>query len=55
MNGEIVIYEFAIAMLMGLAAVGFFVWSVLSGQFDSMEDVKYRILERELDDGRETD
>jgi len=55
MNGEIVFYEFAIALLMGLAAVGFFIWSVLSGQLDGTEDIKYRILERELEDGKETD
>lgn len=51
MSGEIVFYEFAIAILMGLGALAFFVWAVLSGQMDDMEDITHRILEREREDG----
>lgn len=51
MEGTIVIYEFAIALCMGLGALGVFIWAVLSGQMESGEDIKYRILERERDDG----
>ncbi|MEJ2314987.1 MAG: cbb3-type cytochrome oxidase assembly protein [Nitrospirota bacterium] len=50
MGGEIVFYEFLMALCMGLGALGIFVWSALSGHLDEAEDVKYRILERELDD-----
>ena len=38
---------------MGLGALSIFIWAVLSGQMEDTEDVKYRILERELGDGRE--
>jgi cbb3-type cytochrome oxidase maturation protein len=44
------LYGFLIALSMGLGALGFFVWAVLSGQMEEAEDVKHRMLERELDD-----
>ncbi len=43
-----IIYGFLIALSMGLGALAFFVWAVLSNQMDDTEEVKYRILEREL-------
>jgi cbb3-type cytochrome oxidase maturation protein len=52
MGGEVVIFEFLIALFMGLGALFIFIWSVLSGHFEEMEDVKYRILEREKADER---
>jgi len=51
MEGTIVIYEFGIALCMGLAALGVFIWAALSGQMENGEDIKYRILEREQEDG----
>ncbi|NTV15716.1 MAG: hypothetical protein HGA96_17595 [Desulfobulbaceae bacterium] len=52
MGGQIVYLEFLVALCMGLAAFCLFIWSVLSGGLDEeSEDVKYRVLERERDDG----
>lgn len=48
---QTVIYGFIIALCMGLVALAIFVWAVLSGQMEDTEDVKYRMLEREADDG----
>jgi cbb3-type cytochrome oxidase maturation protein len=50
MGHEAVFYAFLIALCMGLGALAMFVWAVLSGQMDETEDVKYRILEREMND-----
>jgi cbb3-type cytochrome oxidase maturation protein len=50
MGGEVVFYEFLIALLMGIGALSILIWSILSGHFEEMEDVKYRILERERQD-----
>ncbi|MGE5893188.1 MAG: cbb3-type cytochrome oxidase assembly protein CcoS [bacterium] len=47
-----VIFGFLIALGMGLGALSIFVWAVLSGQMDDTEDVKYRILEREMEERR---
>jgi cbb3-type cytochrome oxidase maturation protein len=44
------IYGFLIALAMGGAALAVFLWAVLSGQMEDTEDVKYRMLERELND-----
>ncbi len=48
-----IVYAFLVALGMGLGALAIFIWAVLSGQMDDTEDVKYRILEQELNDGRE--
>jgi cbb3-type cytochrome oxidase maturation protein len=48
-----VLFTFCVALGMGLGALAIFIWAVLSGQMEDTEDVKYRILERELGDGRE--
>lgn len=48
-----IIYGFLIALGMGLGALAIFVWAVLSGQMDETEDVKYRVLEREMEKDRE--
>jgi cbb3-type cytochrome oxidase maturation protein len=45
-----VLYAFLIAACMGLGALAIFIWSVLEGQAEDVEDVKYRMLARELDD-----
>jgi cbb3-type cytochrome oxidase maturation protein len=47
-----VLYAFLIAACMGLGALAIFVWAVLAGQAEDVEDVKYRVLARELDDGQ---
>ncbi len=47
-----ILYGFLISLSMGLGALGIFVWAVLSGQMYDTEDVKYRILEREMEDGQ---
>jgi cbb3-type cytochrome oxidase maturation protein len=52
MGGEVVFFEFLIALFMGLGALSILIWSVLSGHFDEMEDAKYRMLEREMEDER---
>jgi cbb3-type cytochrome oxidase maturation protein len=54
MGGEVVFYEFLIALFMGLGALALFIWSVLGGQTEEMEDVKYRILESEKEDEQRT-
>lgn len=43
------IYTFVIGLTMGLAVLGFFVWGVSNGAFDSTEDAKY-VLFRDDDD-----
>jgi cbb3-type cytochrome oxidase maturation protein len=43
-------YAFSIAICMSLGALGIFVWSVLSDQWEDVEDGKYRFLQRELND-----
>jgi cbb3-type cytochrome oxidase maturation protein len=46
------LYGFLIALSMGLGALAIFIWAVLSGQWEDTEDIKYRMLEQELDDER---
>lgn len=47
-----VIYGFLVALFMGLGALAVFIWAVLSGQMEDTEDLKYRILQREMEDRR---
>ena len=47
-----IVYGFMVALFMGLGALSVFIWAVLSGQMDDSEDLKYRILEREMEDGQ---
>ncbi|MHB8772193.1 MAG: cbb3-type cytochrome oxidase assembly protein CcoS [Syntrophales bacterium] len=49
---QTVVYGFLISLSMGLSALAFFVWAVLSNQMDDTEDVKHRVLERELEEER---
>jgi cbb3-type cytochrome oxidase maturation protein len=46
--------EFAVAVLMGLAALSAFVWGAVSGAFHDVETIKYQVLdvEEENDDDR---
>jgi cbb3-type cytochrome oxidase maturation protein len=48
-NGAL-LYTFCIAVCMGLGALGVFIWTVLSGQWEDVEDIKFRFLEKELND-----
>ncbi|MEJ2182347.1 MAG: cbb3-type cytochrome oxidase assembly protein CcoS [Nitrospirota bacterium] len=50
MGEEIVILEFIVAVLMGLGALCVFIWAVLSGHYEDAEEIKYRVLQRELSD-----
>ena len=43
----IVLIEFIVAFLMGLAACCFLFWGILDGAFDNLEEIKHRILEIE--------
>jgi cbb3-type cytochrome oxidase maturation protein len=47
-NGAL-LYAFCIAICMSLGALGIFVWSVLSDQWEDAEESKYRFLEKEMD------
>jgi cbb3-type cytochrome oxidase maturation protein len=42
--------EFAVAVLMGLAALSAFVWGAVSGAFRDVETIKYQVLHVEEDD-----
>lgn len=52
MGGEVVFFEFLIALFMGIGALSILIWSVLSGHFEEIEDVKYRMLERDRENER---
>jgi cbb3-type cytochrome oxidase maturation protein len=43
-------YTFCIAVCMSLGALGIFVWTVLTDQWDDVEEPKYRFLQKELND-----
>ncbi len=47
---RIVIIEFLVALCMGLGALSVFIWAILGGQMEDTEEIKYRILEREMED-----
>ncbi|MEO8505396.1 MAG: hypothetical protein ABI609_15980 [Acidobacteriota bacterium] len=42
--------QFLVALSMSLAAVCFFVWGTLDGQFKDGESIKFAMLKRELAD-----
>jgi cbb3-type cytochrome oxidase maturation protein len=43
--------EFAVSLLMGLAALSAFVWGLSGGALGDIEEVKHRVLEAEAGDG----
>ena len=49
---QTIVYGFLISLSMGVSALAFFVWAVLANQMDDTEDVKYRVLDRELEEER---
>jgi cbb3-type cytochrome oxidase maturation protein len=46
----IMLVEFIVAFLMGLAACCFLFWGILDGAFDNLEEIKQRVLEIENDE-----
>ena len=51
---EITALQFLVAFFMGLGAVCIFIWAVLSGLFNNIEDIKHQVLKAE-DDGWQED
>ncbi|MEM9628113.1 MAG: cbb3-type cytochrome oxidase assembly protein CcoS [Pseudomonadota bacterium] len=47
---EQTILQFLVAAFMSLSGVCVFIWAVLSGQFNGIEEPKYRVFEMERDD-----
>lgn len=45
---RMIFLQFLVALCMSLAAVCFFLWGTLDGQFNDSEAVKFDMLEREL-------
>jgi len=52
MTENVFMYEFLIAFFMGIGALAIFIWAVMENQLSDTEDIKYRVLEREMDDER---
>lgn len=49
---ELTFVQFLVALFMSLGALCVFIWAVLSGLFNNVEDVKYRAYRAEVtDDG----
>lgn len=47
---ELTFGQFIVALCMSLGALCIFIWAVLSGLFVNVEDIKYRVYEREVGD-----
>ena len=47
---QTIVYGLLVALSMGLSALAFFIWAVLGSQMEDTEDVKYRVLEQELEE-----
>lgn len=52
---ELTFVQFIVALFMGLAAVCVFIWAVLSGMFNNVEDIKYRAYRAEVRDDEQDD
>ena len=50
---ELTALQFLVALFMSLGGVCVFIWAVLSGQFNNVEDPKYRAYRMEVDDDRD--
>ncbi len=46
----LVAWQFMVAFLMSLGAVFIFIWAILSGLFNNIEDAKHQVLEAEKDE-----
>lgn len=44
------VYEFIVALLMGLGALFFFIYAVISGMFKDVEAIKYKVYQLEVTD-----
>jgi cbb3-type cytochrome oxidase maturation protein len=54
--GRMILLQFLVALCMSLAAVCFFFWGTLDGQFKDGESIKFDMLRRELgSDGEAAD
>lgn len=42
--------QFVVALFMSLGAVCLFIWAVLSGLFEDVEDIKYKAYRAEVND-----
>ena len=47
---ELTLLQFLVALCMSLGAVCVFIWAVLSGLFNNVEDIKYRAYRAEVRD-----
>ncbi len=47
--------QFLVALLMSLGALLLFIWAVLSGLFQDVEEIKYRAYRAEVDDDERKD
>lgn len=47
---ELTFVQFFVAFLMSLGAVCLFIWGVLSGMFNDVEDIKYKAYRAEVTD-----
>ena len=47
---ELTFVQFLVAVLMSLGGVCVFIWAVLSGLFNDVEEVKYRAYRAEVND-----
>ena len=45
---ELTLMQFVVALLMGLGAVCLFIWGVLSGSFNDVEQIKYKAYRAEV-------
>lgn len=45
---EMTFIQFLVALLMGLGAVCLFIWGVLSGSFNDVENIKYKAYRAEV-------
>lgn len=45
---EVTFIQFLVALLMGLGAVCLFIWGVLSGSFNDVENIKYKAYRAEV-------
>ena len=48
---ELTAWQFLVAFFMSLGAVCIFIWAVLSGQCNNIEDIKHQVLQAEDDGG----
>jgi len=53
---ELTFFQFLVALFMSLGAVCLFIWAVVTGMFNDVEDIKYRAYHAEVvDDEPESD